>query len=89
MRIRGGSARPAPPAASGSLVAWALIAALVVAALVQLVVNLPGGTAHGAPYSAATCNTIFPLTGGPADRSADADTQVFRLDCRDGAQPPR
>jgi hypothetical protein len=74
---------------SGSLVAWALVAALVLAALIQLVVNLPGGTAHGAPYSAATCNAIFPLTGGSVDRSADADTQIFRLDCRDGVQLPR
>jgi hypothetical protein len=54
------------------------VALIVLAALVQIMVNLPGGAQSSTPYSAETCEFLFP---GPHGE--------FRIACQKGGPLPK
>jgi hypothetical protein len=54
------------------------VALILLAALIQIMVNLPGGTESSTPYSAETCEFLFP---GPHGE--------FRIACQKGAALPK
>jgi hypothetical protein len=53
------------------------VAAILLAALVQIMINLPGGAESSTPYSAETCEFLFP---GPHGE--------FRIACQKGQPLP-
>jgi hypothetical protein len=54
------------------------VAAILLAALVQIMINLPGGAESSTPYSAETCEFLFP---GPHGE--------FRIACQKGEALPK
>ena len=80
------TAKPVP--VRGRL-AWALVALVVVAALVQVAVSAPVGSSTATPDSVATCNFLFPHAELPADYVAARAVEQFRHDCERGQALPR
>jgi hypothetical protein len=81
---------PTPESARGpGRLALALVALVVVVALIQLAVSVPGGSSSATPDSVATCNFLFPHAELPSDHVTAVNVENFRLDCERGQRLPK